>query len=446
MKIFIFFLNHRKEYLQTLLIPNHLQMLKKITGITFLLLIISFLVYRSGAETITFEDQNVITVQNLNEIPPVPATDTYGMEEYRYEIIESRIERNESLYIILNRHGVSPEKIHQIQLESRGVLNLNRMIPGQRYRIYKEENIASSFVWRRSSTEYSVISWDDDVEIQNGTIPVEVKISTVSGTIRSSLANAISNEGVSQRLVVELANIYAWTVDFYGLRAGDQFRAVYEDRFVEGEYIGIGRIMAAEFEHRGNIRKAYHFNNDIQEGYFDEEGNSMRRQMMRVPFEYNPRISSNFSHNRLHPILNQRRPHYGTDYAAPTGTPILAAGDGIVTEAQRRGGNGNIVQIKHNSVYKTAYLHLSRFASGVRAGVEVKQGQVIGYVGQTGLATGPHLCYRLYKNNSPVNSVTYDFPPSEGLNTDFMDQYLQEVERLNEMLLDSDRGAELAMF
>lgn len=421
-------------------------MLRKIAGITFLLLIIGFFVFKSGAKTISFNEKNVVTVQNLEEIPPTPAIDTYGIEENRFDIVESRIERNESLYIILSRHGVSPETIHQIQVEARGLVNLNRMIPGQKYRVYKEDDIASAFVWRRSSTEYSVIKWGNGIDIQNGTIPVEVRISTVSGTIRSSLANAISNEGVSQRLVVELANIYAWTVDFYGLRVGDQFSAVYEDRFVEGEYIGIGRIMAAEFEHRGNLRKAYYFDNGIQEGYFDEEGSSMRRTMMRVPFEYNPRISSSFSHNRLHPILNQRRPHYGTDYAAPTGTPILAAGDGVITESQRRGGNGNIVQIRHNSVYKTAYLHLSRFASGIRAGVEVKQGQVIGYVGQTGLATGPHLCYRLYKNNSPINSVTYDFPPSEGLNPDYMDQYLQEVDRLDEMLINSNRGVDLAMY
>ena len=421
-------------------------MLKKTTGIVILLVLIIFFVYRTGAESITYNDQDVITVQDLDEIPPAPAFDTYGMEEFRYDIAESRIERNESLYIILNRHGVSPERIHQIQIEARGIVNLNRMIPGQRYRVYKVDEIATAFVWRRSSTEYTVIRWEDGIEIQNGTIPVEVRISTVSGTIRSSLANAISNEGVSQRLVVELANIYAWTVDFYGLRSGDQFRAVYEDRFVEGEYVGIGRILAAEFEHRGNLRKAYFFDNGDQEGYFDDEGNSMRRTMMRVPFAYNPRISSGFSHNRLHPILNQRRPHYGTDYAAPTGTPILAAGDGVVTEAQRRGGNGNIVQIRHNSVYKTAYLHLSRFASGIRAGVEVKQGQVIGYVGQTGLATGPHLCYRLYKNNTPINSVTYDFPPSDGLNPEFMDQYLKEIQKLDELLMDSYRGADLAMY
>lgn len=421
-------------------------MLKKIAAVAFLLLIAFFLIIRSGKGTISYSEEEKITIQNLNEIPAMPAMDVYGFASGEFRVVEERIQRNESLYIILRRHDVSPEMIHRIQQSARGIVNLNRMIPGQRYRVYHGENGASSFVWRRSSTEFTVIDWSDDILIRNGTIPVETKISAVSGVIRSSLANAISNEGVSQRLVVELANIYAWTIDFYGLRSGDQFRAVYEDRFVEGEYVGIGRIKAAEFEHRGNIRRAYYFDNGIQSGYFDEEGNSMRREMMRVPFEYNPRISSGFSHSRMHPILNQRRPHYGTDYAAPTGTPILAAGDGVVTEAQYRGGNGNIVQIRHNSVYRTAYLHMSRFASGIRPGVEVKQGQVIGYVGQTGLATGPHLCYRLYKNNSPINSVTYDFPPSEGINSDHIDQFLAEVDRLDQMLNDQLRGPELALY
>ncbi len=411
-----------------------------------MLLIAGFLIIRPGKEKVIYVEEEMITIQNLNEIPALPAIDIYGIEAGKYRVVEDRIQRNESLYTILRRHDVSPETIHRIQQQARGVVNLNRMIPGQRYRVYHGEHGAFSFVWRRGSTEYTVLDWEDEIQIRNGSIPVETRISSVSGIIRSSLANAISNEGVSQRLVVELANIYAWTIDFYGLRSGDQFRAVYEDRFVEGEYVGIGRIKAAEFEHRGSIRRAYFFDNGIQSGYFDEEGNSMRRAMMRVPFEYNPRISSGFSHSRLHPILNQRRPHYGTDYAAPTGTPILAAGDGVITEAQYRGGNGNIVQIRHNSVYKTAYLHMSRFASGIRPGVEVKQGQVIGYVGQTGLATGPHLCYRLYKNNTPINSVTYDFPPSEGISEENQEQFFAEVERLSQMLDEQLRGAELALY
>jgi murein DD-endopeptidase MepM/ murein hydrolase activator NlpD len=409
-------------------------MYKKLIALAIPLIIVTALIINTGNKKVDISETELITIDEFYEIPALPAVDTYGMVLDEFEVVEDRIQRNESLYIILNRHGVTRETIHYLQQAASGKVRLNRMRPGQKYRVYKTDEGASAFVWHRSPKEYTTFTWGDEIRIENGSIPVETQIATVSGTIRSSLANAISSQGVSQRLVVELANIYAWTVDFYGLRTGDQFRAVYENRYVNGEYIGIGQIQAAEFEHRGNVLRAYYFYNGEQAGYFDEEGNSMRRSMMRVPFEYNPRISSGFSHNRMHPILNQRRPHYGTDYAAPTGTPILAAGEGVVTEAQYRGGNGNIVQIRHNSVYRTAYLHMSRFASGIRPGVRVQQGQVIGYVGQTGLATGPHLCYRLYKNGTPINSVTYDFPPDEGLSEELMDEFRAEVKRLDEML------------
>jgi murein DD-endopeptidase MepM/ murein hydrolase activator NlpD len=359
--------------------------------------------------------------------------------------LDDKISRNESLYIILNGQGVSPEKIHEIQQEAKGKVRLNRMMVGQKYRLYRDEEGVFAFVWHRSATEFTTINWKDDITIENGSIPVDTVVRTVSGTIHSSLASALMEQEVSQRLVVELANIYAWTVDFYALQMGDKFKAVYEDRYVNGEYIGIGKVRAAEFVHRGKELRAYFYDFGEDSGYYDAEGNSMRRAMMRVPFEYNPRISSSFSRNRYHPILKRNRPHYGTDYAAPTGTPILAAGDGVVTEAQRRGGNGNIVQIKHNSVYKTAYLHMSRFARGIHAGATVQQGQVIGYVGQTGLATGPHLCYRLYKNNSPVNSVTYDFPPSEGLKDIYMEEFKMKVDRFDDMFDSASEPDELAM-
>lgn len=410
-------------------------MLQKIAGLLTLICAFLVIAYFIKSGEVDIKETEMISIENMSEIPPVPPKDRYGFDYSSFEVEEAAIKRNESLYIILSRHGVSPEKIYQIQKEAAGKINLARMIPGQEYKIYKGDNgEVEAFVWRQTDTDFSVLRWNDKITIEKGTIPISVKMNAVSGTIESSLANAIYQQGVSQKLIVELANIYAWTVDFYGLRKGDRFKAVYENRYVDGEYVGIGTIHAAEFVHRGDTKRAYFFDNGDQTGFFDENGNSLRRKMMRVPFEYNPRISSSFSRSRMHPILNRRRPHYGTDYAAPTGTPILAAGDGVVTEAQRRGGNGNIVQIKHNSVYKTAYLHMSRFGPGIKAGVKVKQGQVIGYVGQTGLATGPHLCYRLYKNGSPLNSVAYDFPPDEGLKTEYMDAFMAEVQRLDQMM------------
>lgn len=420
-------------------------MTKKLFALVLLISVSIFALIQWTSSTIHFPEKELVTIEHMSEIPPAPELDEYGFQTTNIEILDDEVNRNESLYIILNNQGVSPEKIYEIQQAAKGVVKLNRMIPGQNYRLYKDDSGVFAFVWHRSSTEYTTINWKDDITIQSGTIPVDTVVRTVSGTIYSSLAAALMDKDVSQRLVVELANIYAWTVDFYALQMGDKFKAVYEDKYVNGEYIGIGKVQAAEFIHHGDKLRAYFYDFGEDSGFYDAEGNSMRRAMMRVPFEYNPRISSSFSRNRYHPILKRNRPHYGTDYAAPSGTPILAAGDGVVTEAQRRGGNGNIVQIKHNSVFRTAYLHMSRFAKGIRAGVRVKQGQVIGYVGQTGLATGPHLCYRLYKNNSPVNSVTYDFPPSEGLKDVYMKEFQRRVEQFDEMLDSTTEPDELAM-
>lgn len=369
-------------------------------------------------------DNEIISIQNLTEIPPMPARDKYGFVVENIEVLEDRIKRNESLYIILNRHGVTPVEIHNIQQTARAYVNLNRLMPGQKYRIYKDETGPYAFVWHKSNLQYVTITWSDEkISVVERDIPIRKDIATTSGVISTSLYEAVADEGVSQRLGVELAEIFGWEVDFFSLRSGDHFKAVYENRYAGDDYIGIGNILTAEFQHRGNTFRAYYFDNGERRGYFDEDGNSLQKELLKAPFTYNQRVSSGFSNNRFHPILRQNRPHYGIDYAAPTGTPIIAVGDGVVTEAQRRGGNGNIVQIRHNNTYKTAYLHLNGFAPGIRPGVEVKQGQVIGYVGQTGLATGPHLCYRLYVNDRPVNSLRVDLPAAESLEEEYLDEF-----------------------
>ncbi len=379
----------------------------------------------------TNEDAEFITVQNLVEIPPVPPKDIFGFVLEGVDIFEDRIKRNESLYIILRRYGVSPQQIHLIQQAARGEVNLNRLIPGQKYRVYTSDEEAFAFVWQSSTTQYVSILWDDDIRFERGAIPIERRQVRTAGTISNSLYEAVRAEGASSLLGSELAEIFGWEVNFFALHRGDHFKAIYESLYANGEFIGIGDIIAAEFQHRGRYHRAYFYDNGIRRGYFDGQGNSLQKELLKAPFRYSQRVSSGFSRNRFHPILQQNRPHYGTDYAAPVGTPVISVGDGIVIEAQRRGGNGNIVQIRHNSTYKTAYLHLNGFAPGIRAGVEVTQGQVIGYVGQTGLATGPHLCYRLYVNGRPVNSRTVDLPASDALEEEFLDEYLEYIKTLD---------------
>lgn len=381
-------------------------------------------------------DEAIISIHNLVEIPPHPPRDNYGFVIDGIHVVDDRIRRDESLYIILRRHNVSPQTIYAIQQQTRGAVNLNRFIPGQRYRVYKSGDDAFAFVWRQSLTQYVTIKWDSDnvVTHESGRVAVEHRQAQTASTISTSLYDAVQSEGASQRLGVELADIFGWEVDFFALRRGDHFKAVYENLYADGEYIGIGDIKAAEFQHRNRTYRAYFFDNGERRGYFDENGNSLQKELLKAPFRYNQRVSSGFSRNRFHPILQQNRPHYGTDYAAPTGTPVIAVGDGVVTEAARRGGNGNIVQIRHNSTYKTAYLHLNGFAPGIRPGVRVEQGQVIGYVGQTGLATGPHLCYRLYVNDRPVNSVTVDLPASESLDDKYLPDLMELVEEMDRRL------------
>ncbi len=380
------------------------------------------------------EPVDIIKIEQLVEIEPIPPVDEYGFLKGNLTYIDEQIQRNENLYIILNRHGLSARDIYDIQQISAGEHNLNRMVPGQKYRVYFDGGIPVSLVWHQTSRRFLTIKFEDEIKIKQGEIPLTKRVMESSGVINSSLYQTIVDQRAPRGLGSSLAEIFAWEIDFFALQSGDHYRVVYEQLFAGDDYVGVGDVYVAEFQHRGNVSRAYFFNNGERVGYFDEEGRSMEKQLLKAPFRYNQRISSGFANNRFHPILKQNRPHHGTDYAAPIGTPILAVGDGVVTEAQRRGGNGNIVQIRHSNTYKSAYLHLNGFASGIRKGVEVKQGQVIGYVGQTGLATGPHLCYRLYVNNRPVNSVRADLPDGEPLEDEYMEEFRYKVFKMNEML------------
>jgi murein DD-endopeptidase MepM/ murein hydrolase activator NlpD len=410
----------------------------------FAVLTVSFL---ERPEKVEDFEEDIINAQNFYEIPPLPGKDIYGFitEGENIQIEESEVRRNESLYTILREHDIEPQTIYNIQQEAAGVLNLRRMIPGQKYRIYKNEDDAFAMVWHQSKVNYAIINWQDDINVETGMVPINKVEAEAAGVINSSLYETVVDAGVSQRLGVELADVFGWEIDFFSLRQGDHFKVIYENLYANGEYLGIGDIIAAEFQHRGRVYKAYYFENDSRRGFFNENGDSMQKELLKAPFRYSQRISSNFSHSRFHPILNQRRPHYGTDYAAPTGTPIISVGEGVVTEAQRRGGNGNIVQIRHNNSYKTAYLHLNGFAPGIRKGVKVEQGQVIGYVGQTGLATGPHLCYRLYVDDRPVNSVTVDLPAADSLEEEYHEEFQHQVDILDNRLSDLELNSEIAL-
>lgn len=354
--------------------------------------------------------------EKKNEQRTLPTTDRFGLEVDSLQVEEYQVKRNESLYLILDKIGFNPQEIYSITQQADDMVDLNGFRPGQDYRIYTRKDsvgTVTQLLWQPNSLEYVVFDWEQDsLEVYKAVQPLTTETAVASGEINTSLYHTISDQGVSAVLGYEMADIFAWQIDFFGLRDGDTFRALYQNRYVGEDYLGIGNILAAEFVHRGETYRAYWFQKGEVDGYYTEEGKSVQKALLKAPFEYNQRISSGFSHNRLHPITKQRRPHLGVDYAAPTGTPVLSVGDGIVTEAQYRGANGNIVKIKHNSTYRTAYLHLNGFASGIHRGARVKQGQVIGFVGSTGRSTGPHLDYRIYRNNKAVNPLNVELPSS----------------------------------
>jgi murein DD-endopeptidase MepM/ murein hydrolase activator NlpD len=231
----------------------------------------------------------------------------------------------------------------------------------------------------------------------------------------------LENEA-SPELVIKLSEIFAWQIDFYRIREGDHFKVIYEEEFVDNRSIGVKNILGAYFNYSDEEFFAIPFDQDSIPQFFDENGKSLRKAFLKAPLEYS-RISSRYSLKRFHPVRKVYKAHLGTDYAAPTGTPIRSVGDGIVIEASYTGNNGRYVKIKHNSVYSTQYLHMSKFARRIKRGTKIKQGEVIGYVGSTGLATGPHLCFRFWKNGVQVNPLKEKIPSSHPVKPDLLDAY-----------------------
>ncbi len=386
----------------------------------------------------------VISPDNLVEISEGVQLDSYGFSRMNLEVEEGKVRRNESLYLILRDLDVSPQTIYEINKKSEGIFQSNRIKPGQKYLTYldKESSDAQRLILHTNPLDYVVFEWGNEVSVTTGQKEVTTRIAEASGMIESSLYETLVDQDVSPLLGYRLSEIFAWQIDFFRLYPGDSFKVIYEEEYVDGEPFRLGRILAAEFTNKNETFDAFYYETDDRAGYYDSEGNGVQKALMKAPFKYSQRVSSNFSHSRFHPVLKRRIPHYGVDYAAPLGTPVLSVGDGEVVEAQYRGANGNIVKIRHNGTYTTAYLHLNGFAKGIRAGQRVKQGQVIGYVGKTGRVTGVHLDYRIYKNGQPVNPLKIKLPPSKAIEGQEMERFTNHIEDLRFQLSHIDGSDE----
>ena len=269
------------------------------------------------------------------------------------------------------------------------------------------------FVYEKDVIEYVVFGFKgDSISITKGEKDVTIKRQRRSAVIESSLWGAIMRDSLPYSLAAELEDIYQWTVDFFGIQKGDHFTVIYDEKLIDTTHVGIGRIWGAKFNHAGKDVYAIPFRQNDKIQYWEFNGASLRKQLLKAPLKFS-RISSRFSRSRLHPVHRVYRPHLGVDYAAPTGTPVHAVADGVVTFKGWGGGGGNTLKIKHAGNLVTGYLHLSKFAKGISQGTRVSQGQVIGYVGSTGTSTGPHLDYRIWKNGTNIDPLKVPQEPAE---------------------------------
>ncbi len=358
----------------------------------------------------------------------------YGMVTDSFQVIRGTVRPGQFLAEILLDHGVSYPTIDRLVKKADTVFNVEKIRAGKEYTVFCKKDStgkAQCFVYQPDPVNYVVFDMRDSLRVWRGEKEMKTRERAASGVIESSLFKALSKKKVSPLIALELSEIYAWSIDFYRVDQGDRFRVLFQEHFVEGESVGIGDIKAAQFIHRDSSYYAFRFDQDSASDFFDENGNSLKKAFLKAPLRFS-RISSRFSHSRLHPVLKTRRPHHGVDYAAPTGTPVRSVGNGHVVASGYSRGNGNYVKIRHNSVYTSMYLHLSSRA--VRKGEEVAQGDRIGRVGSTGLSTGPHLDYRIYKNGSPVNPLTLDIPPGEPVDSTHMEAFKRRKDSLMKKL------------
>jgi len=414
------FLKNNDKFLATLLV---------------LFVTVMFIAVAKKIKNNKFEHLEPVASTSVKEEAP-PPTLKYGIPVDTFFVIEDYIKRGETLANILSGYNVSNQVINKLASKAKDVFDVRKMVAGNKFNIFCTTDAsqqARCFIYEANPADYVVFDINAPYNVYKGRKHVDTLVKHASGIIYSSLYETMVNSGLSPLLTNELSDIFAWQIDFFRVQEGDRFKVIYEEAEIDGQPIGLGKILGACFKHYEEDFYAVLFEDDGKEGYFDEEANSLQKVFLKAPLKYS-RISSGYSYRRYHPIQKRYKAHLGTDYAAPRGTPILAVGDGIIAEASYKKYNGRYVKIRHNSIYASQYLHMQNIAKGIHPGKRVKQGQVIGYVGSTGLATGPHVCYRFWKHGSQVNHLRQKFPPSRPIKKENLKAYNKVKEQtINEL-------------
>lgn len=399
-------------------------MQRKNLYILFVFFAFALVLALSGCKKKVQDNETEIVEEVKDTLPPM------GFWPDSLDLAEEVVRNGESFTVLMNRLGLSMNDAMKVAQACDTVFDVRKMRAGNKVQAYYQFDTTGTgstdgpalkyVVYERNKIDRVIFRTSEPFKVWSWTKLVESTREYADVTIKSSLWNDMLAAGISPQLIVPLSEIYAWSVDFFGLQPGDRFRVLYEQRKCDDEIIAVDTIYYAEFVRDGKMIPAIMFDQgDNGNLYWNEKGESLRKAFLKAPLKFT-RISSGFSYHRKHPVTGKVRAHTAVDYAAPTGTPVMAIGDGTVISAGWTNGGGNTVKIRHNSVYTTSYMHLSRYGAGIKSGVRVRQGDVIGYVGSTGMSTGPHLDFRVWKNGSPINPLKMDSPPSEPIKPENM--------------------------
>ena len=356
--------------------------------------------------------------ENIQQTEEPQHTMLFGIIADNYHTESGTIAQGETLGKLLGRYGVSAATVDRLDKAAKDVFPLRQIRADRPYTVFLAQDSTGNsrldyFVYEKDLIEYVVFGFkNDSITISSGEKDVTIRRQMRSSVIESSLWGAIMRDNLPYALAAELEEIYQWTVDFFGIQKGDNFTVIYDEKLIDTTHVGIGRIWGAKFNHAGKEVYAIPFQQGDKVQYWEYNGASLRKQLLKAPLKFT-RISSRFSRSRLHPVHRVYRPHLGVDYAAPSGTPVHAVADGVVSFKGWSGGGGNTLRIKHAGNLETGYLHLRGFAKGINKGTRVKQGDLIGYVGSTGTSTGPHLDYRIWKNGVNIDPLKVPQEPAE---------------------------------
>jgi murein DD-endopeptidase MepM/ murein hydrolase activator NlpD len=363
----------------------------------------------------------------------------FGFNYSDFNVLHDTIKKGDSFGSIIQSQNIGDKQVYDIVAQVKDSFDVRTIRYNKPYTILRSKNKTNNlqvFIYQPDALTYYVIDFRDSIAKAYKKIkPVTLKRKIIGGVLKSSLSETLGNESVETALASRITKVFSWSIDFFKLKKGDRYGLIFTERFINGKtYDGVEDLEAAFFEYKGKIVYAFPFEKDTLSGkieYYDDEGKTLKNFFLKTPIKFS-RITSRFTMNRFHPVQHTWKAHKGTDYAAPTGTPISTTASGVVEATGYTAGNGNFVKVKHNGTYSTQYLHMSRIL--VRRGQRVTQGQTIGLVGSTGLASGPHVCYRFWKNGVQVDALRLNLPTGESLTGNDKTRFMKQMEPLKREL------------